>query len=82
MHLYQLTWQPPPPEKFPGETLAATDATVGDSNLTRPIHFAAYFGAKDCLKMLLDHKVDPMLRDKGGRICLHWAAGYENCSFI
>lgn len=73
-----MTIQPPPAEKFPDQTLAPTDPAVGDMNLTRPVHFAAYFGATECLKLLLQHLADPLLPDKGGRSCLHWAAGYAN----
>ena len=49
---------------------------VGDRNLTRPVHFAAYYGATECLRLLLEHGATADAVDKAGRTPLHWACGY------
>eukprot|EP00698_Gefionella_okellyi_P000251 TRINITY_DN10217_c0_g2_i2.p1 TRINITY_DN10217_c0_g2~~TRINITY_DN10217_c0_g2_i2.p1 ORF type:complete len:1723 (+),score=329.83 TRINITY_DN10217_c0_g2_i2:66-5234(+) len=53
---------------------SSVDVNAGDCNLTRPIHFAAYYHANKCLKLLLRAGASVTTVDCAGRSALHWAA--------
>eukprot|EP00698_Gefionella_okellyi_P016148 TRINITY_DN4602_c0_g1_i1.p1 TRINITY_DN4602_c0_g1~~TRINITY_DN4602_c0_g1_i1.p1 ORF type:complete len:1731 (+),score=426.66 TRINITY_DN4602_c0_g1_i1:206-5398(+) len=61
--------------KPPNSSLDPTDTMTGDTNLTRPLHFAAYYGSVACVELLLKSGVDAQLLDRHGRSSLHWACG-------